>query len=223
MKTKNKKRAVKLTKRLLIITVGFIFSVGAQVWAADNSQLNQVISAGTSSVDIVDAAGTTVGSPAVTFGALTFDFDTQDSTGTLGTSSERIRASNPTSTAVWTANLAGSATTAVWTDGASNTYDFNDVNGYTDGADDDTVGGQMTVDPSGGAIAGVSGCSTDNITVGASDSYNEETVDDIDLMSAASGAATFCRWDLTGVGLSQGIPAGQDAASYSITMNLTIL
>lgn len=208
-------------KKLVFVVLMLVFLTSLQVWAADWSQLSQTINDGTLAVDIVDSGGSTVASPSVTFGALTYSFSTQDGTGTLGTSSERIRAYNPTSTDTWSVNLAGSATTATWSNG-SHTYDFNDGNGYTDGTDADSVGGQMTVDPSSATITGVSGCSTSNISTGSSDSYVEGTTDNIDLMSASAGAATYCRWDLTGVSLTQGIPAGQNPGTYTLTMNLTI-
>ncbi len=215
------KKIGRIIKKTLKLVTLVMFLAGLQVLAADWSQLSQTINDGTLAVDIVDSSGASVSNPSVTFGALTYSFDTQDGTGTLGTSDERIRAYNPTSTDTWTVNLAGSSTTATWSDG-SHTYDFNDGSGYTDGSDADSVGGQMTVDPSGATITGVSGCSTSNISTGSSDSYVEGTTDNIDLMSASSGAATYCRWDLTGVNLTQGIPAGQSPGTYTLTMNLTI-
>jgi hypothetical protein len=210
-----------LAKKSLILAVAFAFIVGIQVYANSSSTYNQTINAGSQSVDIVDSGGTPVTSPAVTFGAKSFSFSTQDATGTFGTSDERIRAYNPTVDDTWTVNLAGSATTATWT-ASSLHYDFNDDQGYTDGTDTDSYGGQMTVDPSGGTLAGVSGCSTSNVSKGTSDDYEEGAVDSIDLMSAAAGAATFCRWDLTAVGLTQKVPASQAAGSYSLTMVISI-
>jgi hypothetical protein len=212
---------LRIAKQAMKLVVIFGVLVGTQAYANNESTLNQTINDGTLAVDIVDSTGTTVASPSVAFGAKTFSFSTQDATATLGTNNERIRAYNPTSTATWTVSLAGSATTDLWTDG-SKYFDFNDGSGYTDGSDDDSYGGQLTVDPSTGTIAGVSGCSTTNVTKGSSNSYDEDTVDSIDLMSAASGAATYCRWDLTGVGLTQKIPSGQVSGNYSITMVLTI-
>ncbi|HCP08740.1 MAG TPA: hypothetical protein DIT25_03020, partial [Candidatus Moranbacteria bacterium] len=97
-----------------------------------------------------------------------------------------------------------------------------DGNGYTDGADADSVGGQMTINPAAGTLAGVSGCSTSNVSKGGSNSFSEGTVNSIDILSATSGASAFCRWDLTGVSLTQKIPAAQPAGSYSIDMVLTI-
>jgi hypothetical protein len=196
----------------------------AYVYASNQSEFDQTISAGSLSVDIVDGSGNTVGSPSVAFASKSYSFNTQDSTGTFGTASQKIRASNPTTTDTWTVNLAGSGTTASWTSGSDH-YDFNDAGGYTDDGgttDADSYGGQLTIDPSGGTIAGISGCSTSNVSVGASDSFVEGSTNSIDLMSATTGAATSCRWDLTGVALSQKIPAAQVSGSYAITMVLSI-
>jgi len=42
-------------------------------------------------------------------------------------------------------------------------------------------------------------------------------------MAATTGADIGCRWDLEGVSLSQRIPAGQQAGSYTLGMTLTAL
>ena len=222
MKTKIRKMA-KIGQKSLVLALIFVFLVGIQVFASNSSTFNQTINAGSLSVDVVDAAGTTVASPAISLGAKTFSFSTQDATGQFGTSAERVRASNPTTTAIWTANLAASATTATWTTGTAY-YDFNDASGYTDGADTDSYGGQMTVNPSTGSITGVSGCATTNVSLGTSDSFVEGTTNSIDIMSAAAGAATTCRWDFIGAAdnITQKLPASQAAGSYSITMVLSI-
>jgi hypothetical protein len=218
-------KSSEISQKSLMVAFVFCVLIWAQthVYASNQSEFDQTINAGSLSVDIVDGSGNTVGSPSVSFASKSFSFDTQTSAGTLGTASEKIRAANPTATDTWTVNLAGSATTASWTSGSDH-YDFNDANGsgYTDGADADSVGGQLTVDPSGGTITGVSGCSTSNVSVGASDSFVEGSTNSIDLMSATTGAATSCRWDLTGVSLSQKIPAAQNAGSYALTMVLSI-
>ena len=214
-----------IAKRVGVVSMILIGIVAIKASANNQSQLNQSIAAGALSIDIVDAGGTTVASPSVSFTGATFSFATQDTTGTLGTSSERIRVYNPTSTATWTASVAGSATTASWTAGA-NHYDFNDANGggYTDGAGDaDLYGGQLLVAPTGGTLAGVSGCSTSNVSLGANSSFSEGSTDSITIASGASGASTFCRWDVTNIGLTQRIPASQVAGSYSLNLVLSIL
>lgn len=200
----------------------FMFAVST-VSALNQSELTQVINDGTLSVDIVDAAGTTVAAPGVTFPAQTFSFSDITSDAVLGTASERIRAYNPTGTETWNVAIAGSATTAVWTDGGTESYDYNDSSTTDSGIDVDTVGGQLSIDPAtNGTIAGVGGCGTGNVSLGAASAFEEGTTDSIDLMSAAAGAETYCRWDLTDVDLSQDIPASQPAGTYTVDLVMTI-
>jgi hypothetical protein len=220
MKTKTMAKIASLTSAFVILLVG------AAALASNQSQLNQAINAGAKSVDIVDGSGNAVASPAVSFSSANYSFDTQDTTGTLGTASEKIRAYNPTSVQTLTVSIAASNPTDTWISGGDS-YDFNDPNGYTDGADADNFGGQMTINPSdGGAVlAGVSGCATSNVSKGSSASFSETgTVkNSIDLITSTSNAANkFCRWDLTGVSLTQKIPAAQAAGSYTLNLVLTI-
>ncbi len=124
-------------------------------------------------------------------------------------------------------SLAGSATTAVW-DSAGTDIDFNDAggSGCTDGGDTDSLGGQLTVDPSGGTLAAgqCSSCGTSNITKGSSASFSEGVTDSITLLTGASGSDDFGDWKFTGVSISQTVPAEQGAASdYDINMTLSIL
>ncbi len=192
----------------------------------DSSKITILGASGSQSVDIVDGSGNSVTSPSVTFSTKDFSWSTQTSTGTFGTSSQKVRATNGTTDDTWSVNLAGSATTALWTAGSYH-YDFNDSNGsgYTDGADADNYGGQMTVDPSGGTVAGVpdnTSCPITNISKGTSDSFVEGTTDSIDIFSGASGSTVPCKWDFTGASITQKIPASQASGSYSISMTLTV-
>ena len=223
MKGNFRKKWLRLVKNSVIITAVFVFLVGMQVLANNQATMNQAINDASKSVDIVDGSGVSIANPSIAFGALTYSFDTQNGTATFGTASQKIRASNPTSVNTLTVSLAGSSPTALWSDG-THSYDFNDGNGYTDGADTDSVGGQMTVDPSAGTLAGVSGCATSNVSKGDSASFAEGTKNSIDLItSTANDANKFCRWDLTGVALTQKIPAGQaSGGTYSITLVLSI-
>jgi hypothetical protein len=214
-----------IARRIGIISMILLGIVAIKASASNQSQLSQAITDAVRSIDIVDAGGTTVASPTVSFTGATFSFATQDTTGTLGVSAQRIRVYNPTSTATWTASVAGSATTAVWTAGA-NYYDFNDTTGggYTDGAGDaDLYGGQLQVAPAGGTLAGVSGCATTNVSLGSNSAFNQGTVDSISLASGAAGAPTYCRWDVTNIGLTQRIPAAQVSGSYAINLVLSII
>jgi hypothetical protein len=211
-----------IARRIGIISMIAIGIVAIKASASNQSQLNQSINDGVRSIDIVDAGGTTVASPTVSFSAATFSFATQDTTGTLGVSAQRIRVYNPTSTVAWTASVAGSAPGANWTTGSAY-YDFNDGNGYTDGADSDSYGGQLSVAPAGGTLAGVSGCATTNVSLGSNSSFVETTTNSITIASGAAGAATYCRWDITNIGLTQRIPASQISGSYSLNLVLSII
>jgi len=199
------------------------------VLASNAVTFSQTINDGTLSIDIVDNSGNTVSSPSATFGGLTFSFNSQTATGTLGTSSQRIRVYNPTGTNTWTASIAATGgPTALWTSG-SDTYDFNDSHSDgTDDADTDTVGGRLTVDPSVGTVAGVpdnTTCSpTTGITKGSSSAFREiaSAVSSITLLSGGASATPYCRWDLTGVSLSQVIPPSQATGTYNLSFTVTI-
>lgn len=218
---RNKK--IKILYAFAILAGGILGIKGGYSYAADTTLFTQSIN-GILDVSIVDASGNTVTSPTVAFSATNFSMSSQTSTGTLGTNTERIRVTNPTATATWTASIAATdGSTAIW-DGTSVDYDFNDPTANAgDGSDTDSVGGQMSVDPAtSGNIAGVGGTSTSNVSLGAADSFEEGVTDSIDLMSAASGAQAPGQWDLTSIGISQSIPGGQATGSYSIDMTITV-
>lgn len=213
-----------IARRVGVISMILIGIVAIKASASNQSQLNQSITEGVKAIDIVNSSGVTVASPTVAFNSTVFSFNTQDTTGTLGASEQRIRVFNPTSTATWTASIAGSASNADWTNG-TNHYDFNDANGsgYTDGADDDNYGGQLAVAPAGGTLVGVSGCGTTNVSLGSNSAFSEGTTDSISIASGATGAPTFCRWDVTNIGLTQKLPAAQVAGAYSLNLVLSII
>ena len=223
-----------LSKGSRILTFTGILAVAAiasgslsAVFASSTSQFTQVINPGTLTVDIVDGSYNSVTSPSVAMGAVTFSFNCQTATGTFGTSTEQIYVQNPDGADNgWTLTMAATNTTDVW-NSAGTDYDFNDPNGSgcTDGSDADSLGGQMTVDPSGATLAtgNCSSCTTNNITKGSSASFNEGTTDSITLLTAAAASDDIGDWTLQGVSISQTIPAEQPAASdYAINMVLTV-
>lgn len=160
--------------------------------------------------------------------AATFSFSCQTKTGTFGEATQQIYVSNPDAAdSGWNLALAGSSTSAVW-DSAGVDFDFNDPtsSGCTDGADvGDTVGGQMTVDPSVGTLSkgACASCDTTGVTLGASpSSFSEGVTDSINIISATSGSNDIGDWKATGISISQKIPAEQPAASdYDINLVLT--
>jgi len=229
-----------LLRKMNIVTAGIVLgamALSTVVWVyAATSNFAQTITAGTLWVDIAHPTTyASVWSPSVTMSSKTFSFTCltggDASTGTFGdaTANQVIYITNPDAADNgWTVSLAGSATTAVW-DGAAADYDFNDASGSgcTDGADaSDTVGGQMTVDPSVATLATgqCASCVTTNITKGTSAAFVEGTTNSITLLSGAAGSDDIGDWKLTGVSISQTIPAQQlPANDYDIDMTLSIL
>jgi len=216
----------------LVLALAVIMTSGlggvTYVLASSTSSFTQTINSGTLAVDIVDASYVTVGSPTMAMSATTFSFNCQTNTGSFGTATEQIYVSNPDAADNgWVVSLAANATTDTWSS-AGTDFDFNDPtgSGCTDGADADSLAGQMTVDPSGGTLAAgnCASCGTSNITLGSSNSYDEGTTDTITVLTGAVASDDIGDWTLQGVSISQKIPAEQPAASdYSISMVLSIV
>lgn len=179
---------------------------------------------GALTVDIVDGSGTPVASPSMAMGAINVSFTSQTANGTFGVAAEKVRVENTTASPQWTMSIAANTGPTAFWDGASADYDFNDPTAQAgDGADADSLGGQMTLDPSVATITPQSGCSNTGLTLGPSASFDEGVTDSITLLSAGATAETSCYWDLTGVSVSQTVPAEQVVDSYSIMMTLTVV
>jgi len=178
---------------------------------------------GTLSVDIVDGNGSPVASPTMGMATTSFSFVYQNSSGTFGTSTQKVRVSNLASNPQWSLSLAANdGPTAFW-DGATTDYDFNDPTANAqDGADSDSLGGRLTLDPSQASVSPQSGCSTDGISLGSLSGFAEGTVDSLTLVSSGSESDLDCYWDIVGISVSQTIPAEQATDSYSLDMTLTI-
>ncbi len=220
MSTNNKiiSYAASLTLSLLL-SVSFF----SAVFAANTVSLSATVS-GSLNVDIVDTNGDTVGSPSVTMSGITYsNTDPQTTTGTMPSGTDLIRVTNPSATDTWGLTIAAtSGTTAVWTTGAV-TFDFNDATALAaDGADGDSVGGRLTVDASVGTLAGVAPTATTNVSKGSSTGFNEGTADSVTLLTASSGSDAPGQWDLSGVSLSQTVPAQQSPGTYTLGLTLTV-
>ena len=214
----------------MVLAMGVTIAGGMVASAASTPTFNQTINAGVLSTDILDASRVSVSSPSVAMSTQSFLFNCASggsaSTGTFGSNTQRIYVINPNgANNGWTLTMAAtSGATALWSDGGTNTYDFNDAtsSGCTDGADADSKGGQLTVDPSVSTLTtDCSGCTTTSVTKGSSSAFVETSQNSITLLSAALASDDVWRGYLTGVALSQAIPAEQPAASYTINMTLT--
>ncbi len=175
-------------------------------------------------VDIVDATNNSVSSPNISMSNKSLSFSSQTSTGTLGTSSEKIFIQSD-GTTNWQVSIAATdGPTGLWENsGSSKFFDFNDsTSNAEDGADSDSYGGQLSISPSSATLTAGSGCSNAGLSLGSNSSFIEGTVNSILLLSASS-QSSGCNWSLTNVGISQSIPKEQAADSYGINLTLTIV
>lgn len=111
---------------------------------------------------------------------------------------------------------------ATWNDGQGTFYIDNVRAEKNDGYDADSLGGQMTIDPSGGTITPQSGCSSTGLTKGSLDSFVQGVKDSLTLLSAGATANTDCYWDFTTIDILQSIPIHQATDTYTIDMTLTV-
>lgn len=210
---------MKLRRKLIGVGVAVVTVVAGtgSAYAAltDSTNFSQSITAGTLSTFIGDASGNEVTTPSVSFSAQAVSNQTETSTGTLGTSTQRIYVDNPgavTGANGWTVTFAATGGAAAeWTSGG-NTYPFN---GAT------TDDGQLTVNPATGAITAEVGGTT-GITLGTSATFSGGTNTPITLLNAASTADDINRVYLTGVSLSQSIPASTPAGTYTLDFTQTL-
>ena len=185
---------------------------------------------GVVSVDIVNASGGLVGSPSYGFAGALVNTLCQTTTGTLGTSAQRLRVSNHMAAGTgWSLSIAASAgATDAWSrqDAAAH-YDYNDPSGSPpgcgSGSDGDGLAGQLTLSPGAAAIAPESGCSNTGLSLGSTAGYSQGVVDNITLLTASSGVDAGCYWDVTGIAASQAIPPAQAPGNYSMTMTATVV
>jgi len=208
----------KYVKRFVaaVAAMGLLF-VPAVAGASTTPTLNQTVNAGTLSMNILQSDDVTpVSSPSVSFPALNRSFTCQTNTATLGDTNNKLNVTNFAANNGWTLTIAATGGAAsTWSDG-THTYKFNDATGSG------CTNGQMTVDPSATTLTldCNSACTTTGVTKGSSSAFVSGTTDSVTLLTDGNGAA----WEgyLTGIGLSQKIPATQAAGAYSLGMTLTI-
>jgi uncharacterized delta-60 repeat protein len=200
---------------------------------SDNTLLNAysfipqitIAVSGTLSIGFVDGSGAPVATPTFSLGAINRLGTFQTATGTFGDATRKLRVFNSLATNGWSVTLAPTGgATAAWnrTDNLAK-YDYNDsgTNATDSAIDADSLGGQMSINPSAGTIA--STCSLTGLSKGASGSYVEGTTNSLTLMSATSAAAMSCNWDFTGAPFTQTIPAAQSSGTYTMDMTATVV
>lgn len=190
--------------------VGLVIAPAAYAATTATSTLSQAITAGTASTDIRNQAGGAVSNPTFTMGAASISTEKQTVTGTFGNDQNRITVDNPGgANNGWTLALnATNPGTAKWTDGGKN-YLYNG-NANT---------GQLTVNPSAGTLQSTVGSDT-GISKGSQAAFSGSTP--VTLLTASASSDDIWRGHLTGVSLSQSIPGGQPAGTYTLQMTQTL-
>lgn len=176
---------------------------------------------------IVNSSGAAVASPSYGLSNTVVQTACQNTTGTFGTSSQRVRVSNTIPGTGWGVSIAATGgSTSTWQAGG-NRYDFNDPSGSpagcNSGSDGDGYAGQLRFNPSIQTVTPQSGCSMTGLSNGVSSGFVQSSVDAISILSATNAAATGCYWDVTGIAMQQQIPANQPSGNYDIGMTLTVV
>ncbi len=201
----------KIIATCAVLAAAVVVSPPAFAALTATSVLSQTINNGTASTDIRDAGGSVLSNPTITMNAATLSTSQQTSTGTFGSNSQRITVDNPGgANNGWTLSLNATVPgTGTWTSGG-NTYAYNGATAAL---------GQLTVNPAAGTLTAVTGGST-GVTLGTSATYSGSSA--ITLVSASAGSADIWNGYVTGIGLSQTIPASQPAGTYTLNMTQTL-
>ncbi len=187
----------------------------ATVLGQANSDVTQEINGGTLSTAILDAGRTAVPSPSFAMSAQAFSFNCTTSTGTLGSSTQRLYVINPSGTTSgqsWTLTLAA---TGPWTSGGNN-YAYNQAAGSG------CTSGQLTVNANAGTVTTdcvSSACTGATVSKGSSTAMTGSTP--VTILSTSAGV-TVWRGYITGVALSQAIPPETPAGAYVLPVTLTV-
>lgn len=172
-----------------------------------------VTAAGVLAIDIVNSLDQSVSSPSVQFPDYPFNWLNAQSSGALGISSQKIKISNYSITHPWTLSIAAtSGVSALWQSG-THSYDYNGL----------ASEGRLYVNPPTATITPGTGCSNTGISTQSAAYFVSGSVNSINLVVASGSAQTECYWYVTGITLTQDIPARQPNGSYSIGMTLTII
>ena len=209
-----------MTKSKHILAVGVaavaVLALGATAYAQTSTadtELLQEIRAGSLFTEIVDASGNAVASPSIAMSVTDVDVNQQTTTGTYGSAGQRVYISNPGVTASgWTLDLAATGgATSLWQDGAKN-FDYNSTSGA----------GQLTINPLAGTITPVGSAPLTGITLSSSAAFEQGVHDVINVATASASAAPVWEGHITGMGVSQTIPGGQEAGMYRINLTQTL-
>ena len=210
--------------------ISFIGSFSS--YASSSSTIEQTIISGALSTNVLNSNREAVDFPFASFSPKSYSYscqkDSSASTGIFGSDSQRLYVMNPANASNgFTLTIAATAgASATWTDSTENhEYDFNDPtgSGCDDGVDSDSMGGQLTIDPSVGTLTTDCGaCSISGVVKGDPASFIQGSNDSVTLLNASASSDDVWRGYLTGVQLLQTIPGEQLPGSYVISLTVTV-
>jgi hypothetical protein len=211
----NRSIRVIVSRRIVVsavLAVAVLGTPAAHAALTSSSTLSQQITAGVLSTSIRDAAGVVVASPSFSMGSVVASTASQTATGTFGSNTQRITVDNPGgANNGWVLSLAATGgATATWTSGGS-TYAFNGT----------TATGQLTINPSVSTITPASGNTATGIAKGTSATFSVAVP--ITLITAALASEDVWNGYVTGIGVSQLIPASQPVGTYTIDLTQTVV
>ncbi len=199
------------------LTAVVIFaSISPAVHAATTatSNLTQTINAGVLHTDVRDGSNAVVASPSFAMSAGTVSTSSQQTvTGSFGSATQRISVDNPgaANNGFTLALAATGGPTATWTNG-TNTYPFNAASASL---------GQLTINATGATYTAVVGGTT-GMSNATSGTFSSGANTPITILTAGSTSADVLNGYLTGVSVSQTIPAATPAGSYTFGLTQTI-
>lgn len=204
-----------------VVAGAIVLLGGAAAYASNTTQLTQVIDTGTLTSDIVTSGGTPQNTPTLTLDQVTASGSTQTTSATYPSGTDQVFINNPGAASTsWNLSIAATAgPTAKWArSGGGADFDFNDPAGS--GA----TNGQMTVDASNATLSVTAPNTSTGISVNpTAEAFEEGVLDGITLVSATGSFQSVWQGYLTGVEISQKIPAGQAAGTYNISLTQTIM
>ncbi len=198
-----------------IALVAGLVLLPTSVMGQAGSDVTQEITGGTLTAAILDSGRNAVSSPSFAMTGTNFSFSCQTSTGTLGSGSQRLYVINPSGTGASTAWALSLAATGPWSAAGGLTYAYNEPAGSG------CTSGQLTVNATPGTLTNdcvSSACTSAVVNKGSSTAMSGSTP--VTILSAPSGASVY-RGYITGVTLSQAIPAEQPAGNYTLPVTLT--
>lgn len=183
------------------------------------SQIPEITLVGNLGISVVDSLGSIVNNPTVGFSPVVTMWECQQTTGILGINNQRIRVTNDLVDNGWSVSITPTnGSSATWSS-HNHSYAFNQSSGSPPGCDS----GQLSLKPSAATISPKSGCSSTGLSLGSDASFEQGSVEIINLVTASTGSEKFCYWDITNIHASQRIPAMQPAGIYRLDLTITVV